>query len=298
MTLRVNPNIIPDILAGLDVVRQQLNTSDLQLASGRSINAPSDNPAGTAQLVLNHAAQNQVDTFQTNISDLQTKMNTADSALSSAVNVINQAISLGVEAGNSDLSNQQRQAIAEQLSGIQQQLIGIANTASGGTFVFAGTLVENAPFVVNGAVPAGVSYVGNDTVTSVQLANGQNVNTNVPGDQLFLNSSGSVLGSLNQLITAIQTNTGIGTASTNFGQASSVFDSQRQFYGVTLDQLQSTSTFLSTEQVELSTQETNISGADLAKVTTDFSQSEVAYQSLIQAEGQILNLPNLLDYIQ
>lgn len=298
MTVRVNPNIIPDILAGLDVVRQQLNQSDLQLASGRSVNSPSDNPTATSQLVLNHAAQSQVDTFQTNISDLQTKLNTADSALNSAVNVINQAISLGVEAGNSDLSNQQRQAIAQNLTGIQQQLIGIANTASGGTYLFAGTLVENAPFVANNAVPAGVNYVGNSSVTSVQLQNGQNVNTNAPGNQLFLNPSGSLLGTLNQLIIAIQANTGIGTASTNFGQASSVFDSQRLFYGVTLNQLQSTSTFLSNESVQLSTQESNISGADIAKVETNFTQAQVAYQSLIQAEGQILKLPNLLSFLQ
>jgi flagellar hook-associated protein 3 FlgL len=298
MTVRVNPNIIPDILAGLDVVRQQLNQSDLQLASGRSVNSPSDNPTATSQLVLNHAAQSQVDTFQTNISDLQTKLNTADSALNSAVNVINQAISLGVEAGNSDLSNQQRQAIAQNLTGIQQQLIGIANTASGGTYLFAGTLVENAPFVANAAVPAGVNYVGNSSVTSVQLQNGQNVNTNAPGNQLFLNPSGSLLGTLNQLIIAIQTNTGIGTASTNFGQASSVFDTQRLFYGVTLNQLQSTSAFLSNESVQLSTQESNISGADIAKVETNFTQVQVAYQSLIQAEGQILKLPNLLSFLQ
>jgi flagellar hook-associated protein 3 FlgL len=298
MTLRVNPNIIPDVLAGLNVVQQQLNNSDLQLASGQSINSPSDNPAGTAQLVLNKAAQNQVDTFQTNISDLQTKLNTADSALSSAVDAVNQAISLGVEAGNSDLSNQQRQAIAQQLTGIQQQLIGIANTSSGGTYLFAGTLVDTAPFVADSTVPAGVDYNGNSTVTSVELQNGENVNTNVPGNQLFLNPSGSLLGSLNQLITAVQTNTGIAAASTNFGQASTVFDSQRQFYGVTLDQLQSTSTFLSTEKVQLSTQETNIAGADLAKVETNFSQSQIAYQSLIQAEGDILKLPNLLSYIE
>jgi len=298
MTVRVNPNIIPDILAGLETVQQQLNTSDLQLASGRSINAPSDNPSGTAQLVLNHAAQNQVDTFQTNISDLQTKLNTADSALSSAVTIINQAISLGVEAGNSNLSDDQRQAIANQLSGIQQQLVGIANTSSGGSFLFAGTLVENAPFVLNSALPAGVQYVGNDETTSVQLANGQSVNTNVPGDQLFLNPSGSVLGSLNQLITAIQTNTGIAGASTSFGVAASEFNTQRLFYGEALNEMNNTSTFLSNEQVQLQTQETNIAGADLAKVTTQFSQAEVAYEALIQAEGQVLSLPNLLDYIQ
>ncbi|MFY9805326.1 MAG: flagellar hook-associated protein FlgL [Candidatus Acidiferrales bacterium] len=297
-SMRANPNILPDLLAGLDTVQQQLNQADLQLASGRSINSPSDNPAGTEALVLNHAAQAQNDTFQTNIGDLQTRLQTADSALSSAVTDINQAITLGVQAGNSDLSDSQRQAIASQLQGIQQELVGIANTSYNGTYLFAGTLVETTPFALDGTAPAGVTYSGNSSVASVEIASGQSVAVNVPGDQLFLNPAGSLLGSINQLITAIQTNSGIAAANVSFGQASSQFDSARVAYGATLNQLQSTSTYLASESVQLSTQETDIAGADIAKVTTTFSQAEVAYQTLIEAEGNILNLPNLLDFIQ
>ena len=40
------------------------------------------------------------------------------------------------------------------------------------------------------------------------------------------------------------------------------------------------------------------SAADLAKVVTNFSQADVAYNSLLQAESKILNLPTLLNYLQ
>ena len=295
---RVNPNILPDLLGGLEVVQQQLNQADLQLASGRSINSPSDNPVGSEALVLNHAAQAQNDTFQQNIGDLQSRLQTADSALNSATNEINQAITLGVEAGNSDLSTEQRQAIAVQLQGIQQQLVGIANTSYNGTYLFGGTLVENPPFAIDPTNPAGITYSGNSSTTSIEITNGDAANINVPGNQLFLNPAGSLLGSLNQLITAVQTNTGIAAANVSFGQAAPQFFTQRISYGATLSQLGSTSTILGNEQVQLATQETNIDGADIAQVTTNFSQAEVAYQTLLEAEGKILNLPNLLSFIQ
>lgn len=295
---RVNPNIIPDLLAGVDTVQQQLNNADIELASGQSINKPSDNPVGTESLILNHAAQAQNDTFQQNVGNLQSRLQTADSALNSAENAINQAISLGVEAGNSDLSDSQRQAIAQQLQGIQQQLVNTANTSYSGSYLFGGTLVETAPFTLNPAVPAGVTYSGNSSVTAVQVASGESVNTNVPGDQLFLNPAGSLLGSLNQLITAVQTNSGISSANAALGQGATEFYAQSVTYGSTLDQLQSTSTQLSAQQVQLATQETSIDGADIAQVTTNFSQAEVAYQTLLEAEGKILNLPNLLSFIQ
>jgi flagellar hook-associated protein 3 FlgL len=295
---RVNPNILPDMLAGLETTQQQLNRADLELASGRSINDPSDNPVGAQSLVLNHAAQAQNDTFQQNAGALQSRMQTADSALNSAENAINQAISLGVQAGNSDLTNGQRQAIALQLQGIQQQLVSIGNTSYNGTYLFGGTLVETAPFTLNPAVPAGVTYSGNSSVTSVEINNGESVNVNVPGNQLFLSPSGSLLGSLNQLIAAVQTNTGISAANVGLGQGATQFYAQGVSYGSTLNQLQSTSTQLSTEEVQLATQETSIDGADIPQVTTTFSQAEVAYQTLLEAEGKILNLPNLLSFIQ
>jgi flagellar hook-associated protein 3 FlgL len=298
MSIRVNPNILPDLLSGLNQVRQQLDQSDLELASGRSINEPSDNPAGTSALILNHAAQAQNDSYQQNVNDLQSKLQIADSSLSSAVSVINQAISLGTEAGNSTLSSADRQVIVQQLSGIQQQLVGIANTTAGGTYLFGGTLVETQPFTLDTSAGAGVTYNGNNSVTSVQVANGQSVSVNVPGSQLFLNSSGSVLGSINQLIATVQGNSGISAAVTALGQASSEFDTQRLSYDTALNQLQSAGTFLTNEQLQLSTQETNLDGADIPQVATEFSQAQIAYTSLLDAESKVLNLPNILSFLQ
>ena len=298
MSVRVNPNIIPDLVAGIAQTQQQLNQADEEIASGRSINQPSDNPAGTAALILNHASQSQTDTFQVDVNSLQTRLQTADSALSSAVTAINQAISLGVQAGNSNLSDTDRQAIASQLSGIQQQLVSIANTSYSGTYLFGGSLVETQPFTLDSASPSGVTYNGNNSTVSVQVNNSESVATNVPGSQLFLNPSGSVLGAVQGLITAIQNDSGIATASTDLGTAASIFNAQRASYDNSLTQLQSDSTFLNSEQTQLSTQENNIDAADLAAASSTFSQASVAYQSLIEAESTVLQLPNLLTYLQ
>lgn len=297
-SVRLNPNILPDLLAGLDQSQQQFDQADIELASGRSINEPSDNPSGTAALILNHAAQSQTDSYQRNISDLQSSLQIADSALSSAVTATTQAVSLGVEAGNSDLSDSDRQAIAQQLTGIQQQLVNIANTTSGGTYLFAGTQIETQPFTLDPSNAAGVDYNGNSSVTSVEIANGQNINVNVPGNQLFLNPAGSLLGSINQLIEAVQNNSGIAAANTALGQAADEFNAQQVSYGTTLAQLQTTGTFLSSQQLQLSTQETNIDGANIAQVAANFSQDEIAYTSVLEAEGKILNLPNILSFLQ
>lgn len=298
MSVRVNPNILPDMIAGISQTQQELTQADQQIASGRTINQPSDNPAGTAALILNHATQSQTDTFQMSVSNLQDRLQTADSALNSAVNAVNQAISVGVEGGNSNLSDADRQALVSQLTGIQQQLVSIANTTYSGTYLFGGSLVETTPFTLDPTAPSGVVYNGNNSTVSAQIDNGETVATNIPGDRLFLNPSGNLLGAIQQLITALQSNSGIAAASVSLGTAATVFNGQRVAYGSALTQLQSTGNFLSSEKMQLAVQENNIDAADLAKASVTFSQASVAYQSLIEAESNILKLPNILTFLQ
>ena len=297
MSIRVNPDIAPDLLADLQLLQSQQNTANLQLASGQSINFPSDDPAGAAGLVLNHAQASQIDQFQKNISSLETTLQIGDSTMTSVVEAFTQAITLGVEGGNSSLSASDLQAIAQQVQGIRNQILGLANTSSEGVFLFSGTDVGTQPYTLNSAAPDGVAYNGNNGVDSIQLSSGQAVQINIPGSQVFTNSAGDVFGALNQLITALQSGTGIAAANQAMDQAFNVLDTQRLFFGTTLAQVQSTGNFLSNDQLQLSTQASQLSGADLASALTTLDQTQLASQALLESAGRTLSLPSLLDFL-
>jgi hypothetical protein len=128
-SIRVNPNVLPDLLSALAQTRQQENTATLELASGSRINQPSDDPAGAAQMVANRDLSSQADTFLRSITSVNGLLQTADSTLSSVVTALQRAISLGVQGANGTLSNSDRSDVANELSGIQQQLISLANTS-------------------------------------------------------------------------------------------------------------------------------------------------------------------------
>jgi len=297
MSLRVNPNISTDFFAELQILRQQQNQALQQLASGSRINSPSDDPAGETAILENNAQSDEVDQFQKNIQNLEPQLQQADSALNSASSALTQAISLAVEGGNSTLSASDRQSLAEQISGIRNELLGIANTSDEGEFLFAGTNVTTAPYTLNPVAPSGVTYNGNSDVNSIQISNGQTININLPGNQLFSNPSGDVFNALNQIINALQTGVGIPAASDVLNQAFDVFNNERTFYGTTLDQLDSSNSFLSNESVQLSSQASQISDADLAQVTTNLQQTETATEALFAAQGDILAQPTLFDYL-
>jgi flagellin-like hook-associated protein FlgL len=65
-----------------------------------------------------------------------------------------------------------------------------------------------------------------------------------------------------------------------------------------LSQLQSTESFLSQDTVNLSQQQNTLIGANLTQAISDLSQSQTAEQASLSATAQILNLPNLLQYIK
>ena len=52
--MRVDPNSMPDLLAALNQSQLEAQQAELEIASGRSVNVPSDNPTAAALLVENH----------------------------------------------------------------------------------------------------------------------------------------------------------------------------------------------------------------------------------------------------
>jgi flagellar hook-associated protein 3 FlgL len=248
--------------------------------------------------MLDHV-QNGLDSqYLQNISNLTAQANSTDSTLSSVVTALTQAISLGTEGANGTLSNADRQAVAAQVTGIRDQVLSLANQTYQGNYIFAGTATSTPPFVLDSTQANGVAYNGNTTVNSVTISQGNTIPINVPGSQIFTNPAGDVLGSLNGLITALQTNTGLAAANTNLDQAASQLNGQRVFYGNTLSQLQSTQTALSSNQVQLASQENTLVGADLATSITNLTQATVATNAILAAAGQVLQTMNLLSFLK
>jgi flagellar hook-associated protein 3 FlgL len=297
MTLRLNPNTLPDLLAAIEQSTQNLTIATQQLSSGRGVNQLSDNPAAVAALVGNHNQATQDDQYLQNIGTLQSRFQVADSTLSSVVTALTRALSLGVEGANGTLSAADRQSVAAEVQGLISQVQSLGNTNFQGAYLFSGTAVNTQPFTAD-PVTGAITYSGNSATSSVQLSNGNPVNANVPGNQLFLNGTGSAFGALQNLSAALVSGINIPAAVTQVQSAIGVVGSQRVFYGNTLNQITQSDNFLSQDKINLSVQENTLVGVDPAKAATDFAQAQVSSQAVLAATGRILSLANLLAYIK
>jgi flagellar hook-associated protein 3 FlgL len=141
------------------------------------------------------------------------------------------------------------------------------------------------------------AYVGNSSVNSVQVGDSLSVATNLPGDQLFT-SGANVIGSLNGLITALQSGTSaqIQTATTAVSTSLNSVTQQRVPLDNSISQLNSQESFLSQETLTLSTQQTALVGVNLATSATNLAQAETANSAVLAAAAKVLP-QTLLNYL-
>jgi len=275
-----------------------LNTALQQVSTGKSVNVPSDNPAAAADMVQNTIETADVDQYTQNVSSVLSTVQTADSALSSVVTSLTQAVSLGTEGANGTNTAANQQAIATQVQGLLSSVVSQANLSYQGAYLFGGTASTTTPYTADPSSPSGYTYNGNNDVNSIQVGDQLNVQVNVPGSQIFSNSSANVLGSLSSLVTALQSGntTAIGTATAAVSSALNYVSQQRVIYGNTESQLNSQETYLQQETVNLSSQATSLVGVDMAKAATNLSQAETDNNAALAAAAKVLP-DTLLNYL-
>jgi flagellar hook-associated protein 3 FlgL len=295
--MRIDPNVVPTILADLQQSQVSLDTALQEVSTGKSVNEPSDNPAAAADMVQNTIETGDVDQYTQNASGALLTVQSASSVLNNVVTSLTQAVSLGTEGANGTNSTANLQALATQVQGILSSVVTAANTSLGGTYLFGGTS-SATPYTADSTSPTGYTYNGNNDTNSVAVGDNLSVQVNVPGSQIFSNSSNNVLGSLSSLVTALKSgnSSDIEAATTSIDSALNFVGQQQGVYGNSEAQLNSQETFLQQDTVTLSTQENNLIGVNEATAATDLSQAETDNNATLAAAAKVL--PNsLLNYL-
>ena len=116
---------------GIDSILNQqakLNQTQLQLATGKKVLKPSDDPAVATQLLnLSSLKANNLQ-YDRNINTAQNELELQESVLASSGNVLQRVRELVIQANNATQSSQTREAIADEISNLADELLQLANT--------------------------------------------------------------------------------------------------------------------------------------------------------------------------
>jgi len=282
--MRVDPFYVVNLSSALDqtqVTQQQLSE---ELSSGLSFSSIGQNPVAAAENVqlLNQIQSD--DSFTQTTSLTQGMLQVTDSALGSVVTQLNQALSLATQANNGTLNASDLKSISNQIAGIRNEVLSLANTNYQGQYVFGGSETSSAPFTLDDSTtPATVTYNGDSDVSTLVSPNAQSIQLNLPGNQVFTSSTANVLGTLNNLVADYASGVpGSGVADT------AALDSALNYVGqqrVTIDnsitRLTAASGVATNEATQLTAVQTNLMQADVASVSTNLSLSESQQSALV-----------------
>lgn len=174
----------------LNQQQSQYSKIGLQLASGKRVTNPSDDPQAASQAV----GVNQSAAVNQQYTDARVSTRNALSQEESVLNSVSDALTsvkgLLVQAGNGTLSDADRSSIASNLKGIYQTLIGQANATDGnGRYLFGGYQDSSPPFVMDNS--GHVQYVGDTGQLLQQVDASRQMPSNDSGRQIFLNAHNS-----------------------------------------------------------------------------------------------------------
>jgi flagellar hook-associated protein 3 FlgL len=299
MSTRVSTlEIVQSSLYGINDAYSRYDVAQRQVNTGKLLQTPSDNPAGTAQTLDFRARSADIDQYNSIINQAKNFLSTGESALNSVTDLLQQARSIAVQGANGSTSDDTRAALASQLGNIITQIASIGNTSYGSRYVFAGQRTQTAPIVQSGT---GYTYAGGSAATgdgdlSLAIGPGETMVINVTGDQVFT--------PLLQQLQALQSHIAMGASSVVSQSDLANMDTQlnnilsaRADMGAKVDRLnmeEQRNTQTKDNYTQLISQ---IEDADLPKAVVNLQTAQTAYQAALQSTSSVFQM-SLLNFLK
>ncbi len=168
------------------ILNQQakLQQTEQQLATGKRLLTPSDDPAAAVQALAISESLKRTDQYQNNGAVAQNQLAREESVLADVGNVLVRARELVVQANNASQSPETRGSIGKEISASIDELRALSNTRdANGEYIFAGFQTRTEPFVIQGNV---TSYQGDNGQRMLQLAQSTQVAVRDSGFDVFM----------------------------------------------------------------------------------------------------------------
>jgi flagellar hook-associated protein 3 FlgL len=282
--MQVDPKYVSGLVTSLEGATATQAQLSAELSSGLRVTSASDDPVAAGQSSLLGASISRDDTFVQTAATTQSLMQVSDSALGGVVTQLTSALSLAVEGSNGTNHAADLTSLSQQLVGIRDEVVSLANTSYQGSYVFSGSQGNTPPYTIdNSTSPATATYNGDTNVGSVTTPNGQQIQTGLAGSAVFSAPGADVMSALNNLIADFSSGTASSTATTDIAALKTALanvSQQRSVLDSSLSQLESTSTYFQTDSVQKTVAQTNLVSADVATVATQLSSVETQTQAL------------------
>ena len=303
--LRVTQRMLIDRVLG-NLNSQSLRILELQeqLATGRVVNRPSDNPLAARRAVNAREEIARIEQYLTNISTIRPTLLESETAIRTVVDIFQRATELAIQ-GSSDTNGQlQRDQIATEINQLLESTLGQANNITAGRYIFGGTRTLTKPFETtrdSDDEVIAVTYQGNDDHFEIDISDNTRVRVNETGHDVFASTAPGGA-DIFQILIDLRDNLRAGDTPAMQDRLAELGEAQDQLLlatariGATSAGLERVDANLRDVTTQLEQVLSDSVDADFAEVIVNLNAQSNAYQASLNAAARVIQ-PSLLDFV-
>lgn len=283
-----------------------------QMSTGRRVLTPSENPAAYVRALEISQADAGNTQYAVNRQNATGSLEMLEGTLGDVTKLVQNAQELAVYAGNGTLTDSGRGAIATELRGNLEELLGLANrTDANGQYLFSGFQGSTKPFADAGT---GVQYVGDSGQRMVQVSASRQLAVNESGREVFerIPASGggyqSLFKTLSDLIGVLETPvvndadkaalaSGLSAAQGNLSNSLDNVLQVRSAVGTRMNEVDTLNDAGDDLNIQYKQQLSELRDVDYAKAISDLTQQQAYLEATQKAFLKVQGL-SLFDYIR
>ncbi len=274
--------------ARLGEIQTALAKTQQQIATGRKMLTPSDDPVAAARALDVAQSQSINSQYASNRVQAKNSLGSVDGVLSSVTELLQAVRTSTMSVGNPSVGNSDRATLATELGERFQSVLGLANTRDAqGNYLFSGFQTTTVPFV---ETATGATYQGDAGQQLAQVDSNRQLAMSNPGVSVFQGGGQDIFQTLKDLVTLLQTpvttpagqtalSTGLSTAMTNIDKAIDNVSTVRASVGTRLQELDALDTAGDQRDVQYSAILSEIQDLDYTKAITQLSQQQTTLEA-------------------
>lgn len=268
-----------------------------QVATGKKITKPSDDPVVAMKGMYYRSNLSQVEQYKRNLSELHLWMDNSEAGLEQATSGLDRVRELLLKGKNGTNDTDERTAIAKEVAQIKDDLVDVANTQVNGKYIFHGTDVSK-PLVTNGSPPKVADNINDPAIDnySVEVSPGISMRANVSPSSTFNQEMFDVLQGIEDKFNSNDTE-GLDDLLERLDGVISSMNSERAELGARSNRLEMVEARIDAQEVMATKVLSDNEDVDMEQAITNLSVQESVHNAAL-AVGARLIQTSLIDFLR
>ncbi|WP_433944326.1 flagellar hook-associated protein FlgL [Paenibacillus sp. SN-8-1] len=306
--LRITSNMMnSQLMLNLNRNAQAMNNTQNQLATGRKLNKPSDDPVGITYSLRYRGELASNDQYTKNVDSALSWLDFNDTVLSQTGDVVQRLRELTVQASTGSNPQSALDSIKQEVGQLREQLIDISNSKLNGKYIFNGESYDKKPYDFPRNADGTFDTSSVTTLTTdkglINYSVGDSVQLpiNLTGTDVFGNGSDSdnifnIINNLSQSLTNGDF-TGISSQLDKIDSRMETILTTRAELGAKTNRIELMQGRLSDLNTNLTDLQSKTEDADYAELIMKSKVQENIYNASLSAGSKIIQ-PSLVDFLR